>query len=107
MNTDDIEWKLPWRAIQFEAEIPGVQKQLESEITNEHSLWGTKPIAIGRRVDCDDVLAKLNDGTYASVHLVWGSGPGAFPEQYPTFIKYNSLKEFLKEMELDAADYEE
>ena len=107
MNTDDIKWKLPWRAIQFEVEIPGVQKQLESEITNKHPLWGTKPIAVGRRVDCDDVLAKLNDGAYASIHLVWGSGPGAFPDQYPTYTKYASLNVFLAEMEQDAEDYEE
>ena len=107
MSTREIEWKLPWRAIQFEAEISAVQNQVEKEITDKHPLWGTTPIAIGRRVDCDDVLVQLNDGTYANVHLVWGSGPGAFPEQYPTFIKYNSLQEFLNEMELDGTDYEE
>jgi hypothetical protein len=107
MSIETIKWKLPWRAIQYEAEIPGVQDQLNSEITDKHPLWGTKPIVIGRRVDCDDVLAELNDGTYANIHLVWGSGPGAFPEQYPTYIKYNSLPDFAKEMEQDALAYEE
>ncbi len=107
MNEEDIKWKLPWRAIQFEAEIPGVQKQLESEITKKHPLWGTNPFAIGRRVDCDDIVAKLNDGTYAIVHLVWGTGPGAFPEEYPSYTKFNSLDEFLEEMDQDAEDYDE
>ena len=63
---NELTWKLPWRGIQFDADIPHVQNQLESEITEKHPLWDTKPIAIGRRVDCDDVLAKLNNGTFAS-----------------------------------------
>jgi hypothetical protein len=104
---EEITWKLPWRKIQFEAEIPGVQNQLELEITDVHPLSGMLPIAVGRRVDCDDVLAKLSDGSYAIVHLVWGSGPGAFPEQYPSFTKYESLKTFAAEMEQDSLDYEE
>ena len=104
---EEITWKLPWRKIQFEAEIPGVQNQLELEITDVHPLSGMLTIAVGRRVDCDDVLAKLCDGSYAIVHLVWGSGPGAFPEQYPSFTKYESLKAFTAEMEQDSLDYEE
>ncbi len=104
---EDITWKLPWRKIQYEAETPGVQNQLESEITDVHPLSGTAPIAIGRRVDCDDVLAKLNDGSYANVHLVWGSGPGAFPEQYPSFTRHENLEAFISEMEQDSLEYEE
>jgi len=103
----DIAWKLPWRAIQFKAEIPGVQNQLELEITKVHPLYGMAPAAEGRRVDCDDVLARLNDGSYVNVHLVWGSGPGAFPEQYPSFIKYEKLQDFIASMELDSLEYEE
>ncbi|WP_299588934.1 hypothetical protein [uncultured Microbulbifer sp.] len=104
---EEIAWKLPWRKIQFEAEIPGVQNQLELEITDAHPLSGTDPVVIGRRVDCDDVLAKLNDGAYANVHLVWGSGPGAFPEQYPSFTKYETLEEFIAAMDQDSFEYEE
>jgi len=104
---EDIAWKLPWRKLEFEAEIPGVQKQLELEITSVHPLSGTTPVVIGRRVDCDDVLAKLKDGAYANIHLVWGTGPGAFPEQYPTFTKYESLHDFVTEMVQDSLDYEE
>lgn len=107
MSIEEIKWKLPWRAIQFEAEIPGVQNQIESEITESHPLWNTNPIVIGRRIDCDDVVAKLSDGRIADVHLVWGSGAGAFPAEYPTFTIYESLQEFLASMEQDHIDYEE
>ena len=103
---ESIVWKLPWRKLQFEAEIPGVQNQLELEITEVHPLSGTSPVVIGRRIDCDDVVVELGDGTYANVHLVWGKGPGAFPEQYPTFTKYQSFHEFIAEMEQDSLEYE-
>ncbi|MCK7471139.1 MAG: hypothetical protein MZU95_10435 [Desulfomicrobium escambiense] len=105
MDIPNIEWKEPWRAIQFAAEIPGVQKQVDSEITTKHPLTGKGAIAIGRRIDNDDVLVILNDGTYASVHLVWGSGPGAFSEQYPSWYLYGSLESFLQAMQEDAAEY--
>lgn len=104
---ENITWKLPWRKIHFKAEIPGVQSQLELEITDAHPLSGTSPVAIGRRIDCDAVLAKLNDGSYANVHLVWGTGPGAFPEQYPSFTKYETLEEFFAAMEQDSLEHEE
>lgn len=103
---EDITLKLPWRKIQFAAEIPGVQNQLELEITEAHPLSGTSPIAVARRVDCDDVLAKLNDGSYATIHLVWG-GPGAFPELYPSFTRYENLEEFISVMCQDSLEYEE
>ncbi|UAA38440.1 hypothetical protein KIH87_17440 [Paraneptunicella aestuarii] len=93
--------------IQFDSEIPGVQKQVELEITKVHPLFRKTPIVIGRRIDNDDVLTRLSDGSYASVHLVWGSGPEAFPEDYPSFQLYSSLQEFLAVMDIDAEDYEE
>lgn len=104
---EEIYWKFPWRKIQFEAEISVVQNQLELEITAVRPLSSKAPIAIGRRVDCDDVLAKLNDGSFANLHLVWGKGPGAFPEHYPNCIKYENLPGFIAEMEKDSLEYEE
>ena len=104
---EEIAWKLPWRKIQFESEIPGVQNQLELEITDVHPLSGTDPVVIGRIVDCDDVLAILNDGAYANVHLDWSSGPGVFPELYPSFTRYETLEKFIALMDQDSFEYEE
>ena len=67
-------------------EILGVQKQLDSEVRSKLPLDGKGAIVLGRRNDNDDVLAVLSDGTYVNVHLVWGSGPGAFPEEYPSWF---------------------
>ena len=107
MRMSDIEWKVPWRPLQFSAEIPGVQRQLEREITSAHPLWKKGAQVLGRRIDCDDVLVKTNDGQFANVHLTWGSGPGAFPAEYPTTLIYETLEQFLAQMSEDAADYGE
>jgi hypothetical protein len=67
-----VEWKAPWRPLDLGTETPSVQKQLEREIAPEHPLHGKQAIAIARRLDCDDVLVSLGDGTYANVHLDLG-----------------------------------
>ncbi|BCR23990.1 hypothetical protein [Aquipseudomonas alcaligenes] len=100
-----IEWKEPWRAIQFAAEIPWVQKQFEQEITSKHPLHGKGGTVIGRRIDCDDVLVVLNDGAFVNVHLVWGSGPGAFPDKWPSWFSYGSQESFVQAMQQDALEY--
>lgn len=106
-SMEEILWRLPWRKIQFAAEISGVQNQLELEITDVHPLSGKAPVAIGRRVDCDDVLVKLKNGSYANVHLVWGSGPDALPEHYPVFTSYETIDELIAAMSQDSVDYGE
>jgi hypothetical protein len=105
MNHLDISWKLPWRALQFQAEISHIQRQLELEITERHPLWGKGAVVIGRRDDQDDVLVTLNDGKYANVHLVWDSSPGVFPAEYPSVVIYNFLDEFVSAMDEDALEY--
>ena len=108
MTAPEIVWKTPWRAIQFDAEIPGVQRQLEREISIKHPLFGKGATAIGRRIDNDDILVVLDDGSYANVHLVWGTNGsfnGPFPEKYPSWFAYGTLQDFLNAMEQDAQDY--
>ncbi|QKE62475.1 hypothetical protein HNE05_03575 [Aquipseudomonas campi] len=102
-----IEWKQPWRAIQFAAEIPGVQNQFEQEITKAHPLFGKGGRVIGRRIDCDDVVVILSNGSYVNVHLVWGSGPGAFPDKWPAWFSYGSIESFIEAMKGDALEYGE
>jgi hypothetical protein len=107
MNHLDISWKLPWCALIFQSEILGFQTQLEKEITDSHPLWGKGAVVFGRRVDCDDVVVSLNEGKYANVHLVWGSGQDAFPAKYPDTLIYNSLDDFITSMNEDALEYGE
>ena len=104
MTTPEIKWRTPWRAIQFEWEIPGVQRRLDYEITSRHPLSGKGALAIGRRIDNDDILVVLNDGRYANVHLVWGREE-PFPVKYPDWFAYGTLQDFEAAMNEDAQDY--
>jgi hypothetical protein len=102
----DIHWMAPWRAIQFDAEVPGVQRQLDMEITATHPLFGQGAVAVGRRIDNDDVVAILSDGTYVNVHLVWGrSGGGPFADEFPSWLAYDSLEAFEAAMANDAGNF--
>ena len=105
MNTDHISWKIPWRKIEFEAEIPALQNQLELEISNKHILWDKKAKIIGRRIDTDDVVVKTKDNLYAIVHLDYSTGPGN--EEYPSTDVYKTFNEFIAQMQEDSDDYGE
>ena len=107
MSADDTEWKEPWRAIQYTTGTSGIQRQFDREITLQHPLHGKEGKVVGKRVDNDDVVALLNDGTYVNVHLVWGSSPGAFPDKYPSWFSYGSLASFIRAMNEDAIEYGE
>jgi hypothetical protein len=107
MNAPEISWKLPWYPIQSQAEIHAVQHQLEMEITENHPLSGKDALVIGRRIDNDDVLVKLNGGKYARVHLVWGITPAQFSTEYPRTLMFESLDDFLYLMEEDVLVYGE
>jgi hypothetical protein len=104
MSVSLIPWRSPWRAIQFAADIPGVQAQLEIEITPKHPLFGRSAIVVGRRIDCDDVLVTFKDDTYANVHLVWGRS-GDNSGEYPSWFPYGGLPEFVTAMNGDAEEY--
>lgn len=104
MSISNISWRTPWRAIRFAAEVPGVQAQLEIEITPKHPLFGRHAIVVGCRIDCDDVLVRLKDDTYANVHLVWGRA-GDDPGEYPSWFSYGGLPQFVTAMNADAEVY--
>ena len=108
MSMSRVEWKTPWRPLDPGTETPSVQKQLEREIAPEHPLHGKQAIAIARRLDCDDVLVRLGDDTYANVHLVWGKpGSARDPAKYPTFFVHGSLDAFVAAMQKDFDEYGE
>ena len=61
----------------------GIQNEVNAEIGEKHPLWRYEPIAIAKSNDSDDVIVRLNDGRYASVHLVWHGKIDQFPEKFP------------------------
>ena len=104
--TMSIDWKAPWRAIDDPAERDGVQARLEREIHWRHRLRGRRATVIGRRIDNDDIVAVLDDGTLVNVHLVWQDGALAWLRRdWPTWHAYGLRDAFVAAMEKDAADY--
>ncbi len=65
------EWLEPWMPIDEESRV--FEKELKREVTRRHPLYRRTTAAIGRRIDNDDILFEVEDGTrkYAVVHLTW------------------------------------
>ncbi|WP_154659186.1 hypothetical protein [Paenibacillus massiliensis] len=61
----------PWEHL-TENTATAFQQELNKELSPSHRLFGTKSIALARRIDNDDVLFWIEDlDTYAIVHLTW------------------------------------
>jgi len=69
-----VEW--PWRGLLEREERQGLQQQLDLEIGRGHDLWQTGAKIVARSDADDDVMAMLNDGRYAIVHLTWNTNSG-------------------------------
>jgi hypothetical protein len=63
----------PWCAV-LPNEAQQLQRRLEEEIAPEHELRRRMTRVVARRVDNDDVLAELPDGSVVVVHLTWQEG---------------------------------
>lgn len=99
-------WKIPWQSLSEEEAAP-VQAQLDREMGFRHPLHGKRARVLGRRVDNDDVVARLEDGTFVNVHLVWsGSMLARLSARYPGWSSYGSPADFVAAMDRDAAEYD-
>jgi hypothetical protein len=99
-----IDWLPPWRGLDAD-ERAGLQSQLEREIGFRHPLAGQRASIVGRRVDNDDVVAVLGDGSYVNVHLAWARSAFGLSRAYPTWFRYGALEAFADAMSRDAAAY--
>jgi hypothetical protein len=97
-------WKAPWQSVDGDA-AASMQAQLDREVGFRHPLRGKHARVLGRRIDNDDVVARLEDGTLVNVHLVWGSSSiRGSSAKYPTWFAYGSAAEFAVAMQTDAAE---
>lgn len=66
----DIDWLAPWQAVE---DGSGLEAELRREVVHGHPLCGLTIVAVGRRVDCDDVLFRVDHPScaLAVVHLTW------------------------------------
>jgi hypothetical protein len=107
---EQVDWQLPWRFVGI-GEGSGYENALMKETAPEHPLYAKRAIAVGARVDQDDVLYLLPDEPQplAVVHLTWGSGHLDDPEgraKMPWTVFYSSLEDWLERgMGADRAEY--
>lgn len=71
-TVEEIQWRKPWVKVESDAREP-LEAELRREVGAEHPLYGAQLLAVGRRLDCDDVLFALTDEpqAYAVVHLTY------------------------------------
>jgi hypothetical protein len=98
-----LEWLPPWEPTDSDLAV-----ELAREVGPGHLLFGRAAIAVGRRIDCDDVLFWLPAGpaALAAVHLTW-TGRRERSPQWPAVRLYPSVTEWLEhEMRADHVEYD-
>ncbi|MBF9142376.1 hypothetical protein [Hymenobacter properus] len=102
MQIDFIE---PWAAVG--GEQASIEEELRRELSSDNALYGINLRALGRRVDCDDVLFEtLSENVnfrLALVHLTW-SGMAEL-RLWPSTKLFANTEEFVTQMLMDAQGY--
>src|SRR5690242_21561298 len=93
---EHIPWQAPWRYVRI-GEGTGYERELAAEAGNGHALHDARAIAVGVRVDRDDVLFLLPDAPkpLAVVHLTWASTQER-NTKFPETTFYASLDDWLQ-----------
>ena len=90
-----IEWLDPWQPVP-EGGV-GLAAELTREVGPAHALFGREAVAVGRRLDQDDVLFWLPAGpaVLAVVHLTW-SGRRERSPHWPATTFYVSVADWIE-----------
>jgi len=82
----------PWQQL---GTSDALMSELHRELAPGHALFGVPLNAIARRLDSDDVLVSLNDGSgrVALVHLTWRGKPET-DVGFPRTAIYSSIAAF-------------
>lgn len=95
MSTNDhIEWLEPWHPVDDPEKREALEKQLATEVSEGHALFGQKATLIARAGGSDDALFSLSDGRIAEVHLVW---QGRQKSPWPSTGIFPSLSVWVSE----------
>ena len=103
---EHIPWQAPWRYVRI-GEGTGYESDLAAEAGKGHPLHEARAIAVGVRVDRDDVLFLLPDAPkpLAVVHFTRASAPEG-NSRFPNTTFYSSLDDWLRRgMAADHAHY--
>jgi hypothetical protein len=99
-----MQWIAPWEPV---VNGPALESELRREIVMGHPLYGRSAVAVARRVDCDDVLFRVDHARYklAVVHLTWRMKPEPDPT-YPQSQLFADWNDWIANcMKPDNNDY--
>lgn len=96
-----MKFLAPW----YEKKDDALVTELHREVPNGHALHGIPATVLGRRVDKDDVLFALQDGTgrLAAVHLTFQVETDV---RWPNFLIFASEAEWIEKMQADHVEFE-
>ncbi|MCZ8347454.1 MAG: hypothetical protein O9346_13650 [Leptospiraceae bacterium] len=63
----------PWYIIESDFEKEKIKEELFKEINNKHILFNKNVVPFIKRYDTDDVIFKLENESFALVHLTWSN----------------------------------
>lgn len=102
----NLEWPEPWWFLKDEHDlILGLQKELLLEVGPKHPLWELKPMVLARSETNDDIIVHLNDGRFASVHLVWHGCIDQKQELYPSSQIFSGIEELQEFINSESENY--
>ncbi|WP_143707483.1 hypothetical protein [Uliginosibacterium sp. TH139] len=106
----DILWQRPWRAVydaSLNDEARSLQDALDQELSISHPLFSEAPKVIGRSTSGDDVVAQMNDGSFALIHLTWQGKPDQIPEKFPAWSRVKTVEHLNSVIAQDAKEYDD
>jgi hypothetical protein len=92
---------LPWEAVN-DADATKLLRELASELSHGHPLFGMKLETVARSVAADDVLFRLRDGRLAQVHLTCNGKTERLP--WPVHHVYTNFAEWAEAVMLPEHD---
>lgn len=96
---EQFSWPSPWWCLESNPKTQlGIQKEINKEIGPQHPLWGLQPVVFAKCDANDDVIAHLNNNTFACIRLVWHGKIDRHPDKYPKCVIFKNgadLQHFL------------
>lgn len=94
-NDSSTLFSKPWMALRADSESA---KFFEHEVARElapgHSLYGRRLHTVAKNSTCDDLLFRLDDGTFAEVHLTFTPTPPERPG-WPRYRTFENLADWM------------
>jgi len=94
-NDSSILFLEPWVALRADSESAKFfEHEVARELAPSHSLYGRRLRTVAKNSACDDLLFRLDDGTYAEVHLTFTRTPPERPG-WPRYRAFENLADWM------------